>query len=391
MRNHLIHICVVTLVFLVTFCGALWLVDPYRIFHKPWVRDNYYGGNIRILASGIINTEVFSSIILGTSMAENFSPAEASNVFESKFVNISLSGSSIAERSLVLNHALEKRKLNEVVYSLDLFAFEADSTVNSPIAPYAYLYDNNAWNDILIYVSNLKTIRFAFCKNMLISSDILCSNTRGLENLVEWHSNQEHSKRFGGLHKWLEAKNNAQVQDALKSISKGINTIASGKVKAIDLVKVADSRLKHQQVFRANLLNAIAKYPETKFYLFFPPYSRLNYAITKQSNPQEFENYLAILRLVVNECAQYSNVKVFGFETESFLDDIANYKDTSHYHQQFNSKMLYWMKEGKHELTPSNLDGYIATITGLAANYPLQKIGSQIDGYLQQVPNPSQH
>lgn len=383
MKKYSVQLVVLTSVFLTLFMAISWFVDPYRIFHKPWFRDNYYTGEMRILASGLINTESFDSIILGTSMAENFSPAEASSVFGTKFVNISLSGSSLAERSLVLNYALEKRKLSDVVYSLDLFAFEADSTVNSPIAPYVYLYDSNPWNDVLIYASNLKTFRFAFCKNLLISSDKLCSNTRDLENIVEWHSDQEHSKRFGGLNKWLEAKNNPQIQDSLKTISTNINTITSGNVKAIDLVKVADSKLKHQQVFRANLLNTIAKYPETKFYLFFPPYSRLNYAITKQSDPQRFENYLEILRFVVSDCAQYSNVTVFGFETEPFIDDIANYKDTSHYHQQFNSKMLYWMKQGKHELTQQNIGQYIEVITERATNYPLQEIGGQIDSYLR--------
>ena len=382
MRNYLLQVFIATLSVLVVFVGMNCLIDPYRIFHKPWVRDNYYHGEMRLLASGIINTESFDSIILGTSMAENFSPAEASSVFGTKFVNISLSASSFAERSLVLNYALEKRKLSDVVYSLDLRGFESESTLNSPIARYAYLYDSNSWNDIIIYASNPKTFRYAFCKNWLISSDKLCSNTKDLENIVEWYSYQEHSKRFGGLNKWLEAKNNPQIQEALKSISKSISTIALGKVEAVDLVKVADSKLKHQQVFRDNLLNTIIKYPETNFYLFFPPYSRLNYAISKQSEPQKFEDYLEILRLVVKECSQYSNVKVYGFETEAFLDDIANYKDTIHHHQRFNSKMLTWMKNGEHQLRPSNLDEYISNISLQAEKYPLKDIGSQIDAYL---------
>src|SRR3989339_1968081 len=90
-----------------------YLIDPYRIFHKPWVRENYYVPEMRIQASGIINTEKFDSIVLGTSMADNFSPAEASKVFGQKFTNISLNGSSLAERSLVLNYALEKKKTSQ--------------------------------------------------------------------------------------------------------------------------------------------------------------------------------------------------------------------------------------------------------------------------------------
>lgn len=362
------------------------LVDPYRLFHKPWVHDNYYPRNLRILASGIINTEAFDSIILGSSIAQNFSPNEASKVFGSKFVNISISGSSITERSLVLNYALKKRKLNEVIYSLDWGSLGIDSISKTHIAPYAYLYDNNSWNDILIYASNPAAFRFAFCNSILISGDNFCTNSKDIESLVEWHSDKEYSKRFGGLHKWFDVKNNNQVQGALKSISQSIKAINSSDVKKIDLTKLMDSKLKHQQVFRANLLNIIAQHPEIKFYLFFPPYSRLNYAITKQSDPQKFEDYLEILRFVVNECAQHSNVKVYGFETELFLDDISNYRDTLHYHQHFNSKMLHWMKKGDHELTPSNLNAYINIISERADSYPLGDIGRQIESFLNLVP-----
>jgi hypothetical protein len=79
---------------------------------------------------------------------------------------------------------------------------------------------------------------------------------------------------------------------------------------------------------------------------------------------------------------KHPNVKIFGFEAEDFLDDIANYKDTSHYHQRINSEILRWMKNGEHELTSSNLEPYIQEITERAANYPLREIGSQIDAYL---------
>lgn len=362
-------------------------VDPYRIFHKPSKNEDQYGGNIRILASGIINTGTFDSLILGTSMAENFSPAEASRVFGNRFVNISLSGSSLVERALVLNDALRKRALTDVIYSLDDLAFDTDSILKTPIAPYAYLYDENPVNDLLIYASDPKAFRFVFCGNVIFSSTRLCPGTRSLEHLVEWYSDQEYSKRFGGLNKWLEAKNNAQVQQALASIATSIRTIRSGRIRAIQWPEVALAREKHEKIFRDDLLKTIAAYPNTRFYLFFPPYSRLNFAIKKQSDPQAFEEYLDIIRFVVKACAPYRNVQVFGFETESFPDHLANYKDTEHYHPRINSEILRWMHNGEHVLTPGNLAAYIQEITQLAQNYPLENIGAQIDQYLQHTPN----
>ena len=358
-----------------------YLIDPYRIFHKPWVRENYYVPEMRIQASGIINTEKFDSIVLGTSMADNFSPAEASKVFGQKFTNISLNGSSLAERSLVLNYALEKEKLVNVISSLDPDTFDKDSITGTPIAPYAYLYDGITSNDLQLYASDPTILRFALCRNILFTSDMLCHDTRELEDLTEWHSIKAQKERFGGLHNWLTKSNDHQIKAALANILKSIQVINSGQAKAVNWAEVARETSKNQQVFTDCLLYYAAKYPKTKFYLFFPPHSRLRYAIMKQSNPQAFEVYLEILRFVVRESKRYENVKVFGFETELFLDDIANYKDTTHYHQRFNSKMLYWMKNGEHELTTSNLDDYIKDITTRATNYSVNKIGDQINDY----------
>ncbi len=385
MRRYLLIVTLAWMLPLLVFVGINWLVDPYRIFHEPWVRDNYFPTDtgMRAEAAGIINTERFDSIILGTSMAENFSAKEASQVFASSFVNISLSGSTLSERSYVLDYALREHSLKDVVYSLDSFAFDSENVTGRPMEPYTYLYDKNRLNDLMIYASNPKVFRYALCRNLVISSDRLCQNRRNdLETLVEWHSNWEHSKRFGGLNKWMEAKNNPQIIDALKSISQSIELIETGQVNPVDLKKIKLSNTKHQKVFEENLLRHAVNHPDTAFYFFFPPYSRLNFAILKQSDPQRFEEYLGILRLVVNESARYPNVKIFGFETEDFLDDIANYKDTSHYHQRINSEMLHWMKNGEHELTPENIEPYIQVITERAAAYPLKEIGTQIGAYL---------
>lgn len=374
---------------LAAFVGVNWLIDPYRVFHEPWVRENYYpmDGGMRQAASGIINTETFDSIILGTSMAENFSGNEATEIFKHRFVNISLSGSKIAERSVVLSYALKKRPIREVIFSLEYpWAFETDSIRGTPIEPYAYLYDDSRANDLQVYASSLRPIRYAFCRNDLLPYDLLCQNKKNdLENLVEWHSDWEHSKRFGGLNKWLEAKNNGQIKGALKSIADSVHTIESGRVRAVDPAQAERMVSKYRKVFAKSLLSSAEQYPQTRFYLFFPPYSRLNYAILKQSDPQRFEEYLEILRWVIRDAEKYQNVKVFGFETEDFLDDIANYKDTSHYHQRINSEILHWMKNGEHELTSSNLEPYIQEITERAAGFPLKQVGSEIDSYLATV------
>jgi hypothetical protein len=384
MRRYFFIMTLAWMLPIVLFTGISLLIDPYRIFHRPWVQDNYYVFNrgMRVEAAGIINTEDFESIILGSSMAANFSAQEATRSLGSKFVNISLWGSFIKERAYVLEYALRKKPVKNVIYSLDSFSFYKLPSSGMLLEPHKYLYDNDIVNDVFVYLGNLKSLKYAFCLNIIFSNARFCPHKDSLEGLVEWHSDQDQSRRFGGLENWLAAKNSDEIRGALKELSKSINSINSGNIPVTDVNRVRLVNFEHQKVFNEHLIASVTKYPTTEFYLFFPPYSRLKFAIQKQSDPQAFVEYLEILRMVVTECVKHPNIHVYGFETEDFLDDIANYKDTMHYHQQFNSKMLQWMKNGDHELTPENIERYIQEISIRASSYDLQEIGAKVDAYL---------
>jgi hypothetical protein len=385
MRRYLILLNLVWLLAFAGLVGTGWLVDPYRIFHKPWFGQGYYvsDGQMRDAVAGIVNTEEFDSVILGSSMAANFSAKEAGQIFQRPFVNISMDGSGIMERSTVLDYALKRRKIAEVIFSFDWASLDQQSIANTPLAPYLYLYDENRLNDLQIYTTNFKAQRYALCQSSFFSGNRLCRDRKNnLEDLVGWHSSEDDKKRFGGLDNWLDAGNNSRIREALQAVTRSIDTVEAGQGKSVDRATLVRVKSERQQVFENTIMRIAAEYPDTRFYLFFPPYSRLRYALLQQSNPDEFESYLDVLRFVVAACSRYSNVTVFGFETEGFLDDIANYKDTSHYHQRYNSAMLAWMKAGEHQLTPSNLEAYIQEISQRAANYQLKEIGRKIGNYL---------
>ncbi len=383
MKRYLKILFISWLVIVLPVTAILWLIDPFRIFHKPWVRDNYYYYKTRIQASGIINTVEFNSIILGSSMAANFSPNEATTIFGSKFVNLSLEGSSLAERSIVLGYVLRKKEIHNAIISLDWETLATSSTAGSPIEHYSYLYDENRWNDLLIYTSNADAFRFLFCRNSLFHNDHACrKKTRSLESLVGWQSNPDLDKRFGGVDNWLVGRDQDKSINFLKGIADDIKLSESSIRRKTNPDKLATATSKHKLVFERYLLTYAAKYPGTNFYLYFPPYSRLRYALLAQGQPQVFSEYLEILRFIVRISSVHPNIQVFGFETEDFPDDIGNYMDTGHYHQRFNSMMLNRMSKSQHQLTPSNIESYIAQISSRANNYSIREIGEKINAHL---------
>jgi len=107
---YLIFLLISLILFAIGFLIISWIVFPYRIFHKSFFRDNDYVKDLRIQAKGIIKTEDFDSIILGTSMAENFSPEEASRIFGGKFVNISIYSGSMVEQISSASICMQEKK-----------------------------------------------------------------------------------------------------------------------------------------------------------------------------------------------------------------------------------------------------------------------------------------
>lgn len=363
--------------------GLLFSVDPLQLFHKPWLRDTYFISETRFSAAGIINNSGFDSVILGTSMAANFSPQEASDVFGDNFVNISINGSSLYSRSLVLNHAINQKPIKNVILSLDGFAELGHYHSFFPLENWIYLYNDNHFDDIKVYVNN-KYLKYTLCKNTILSIDTqTCKQTKSLENLKEVRTKHSYNMLFGGIENWFKTQNDWRTKNALNEIVMSAQCIKADCENTSSYIFKLINNFSHAAVSYDEYVFQIAnENPNISFYQFFPPYSRLRYGIWRQEDSELFDLYLATIRHVVQKSAQLANLHVYGFDHLQFPNDLANYRDTGHYHHRFNTLMLAWMEEGRFELTENNVEDYIFVITTLAEEYDVVSIGEAIGGYL---------
>jgi len=286
---------------------------------------------MRIQASGIIHSLEYDSFILGTSMLENTSANNASNVLGGKFANISLSGSDFFERSYPLEYAL-KKGVKSIIYSLDSsYMSQRKGRAANPIGSYSSIYGNNI-NKLKFYLQS----KYVRCLGLWSNKSKCVGKKVSTDRPNYWMKYKAHSSRFGGLDNWFKAKNNNQIKAVFSSISASAVRVTNSEY---DLLDESELNFKINSVLKYiddYLISYVRTYPDTNFHFIFPPYSRIRYAQWHQLNGTNAKIHEAAIKYFAKKATELNNLSVYGYEDQDFLDDISNYKDTSHYDQWVN-------------------------------------------------------
>ncbi len=351
--------------------SALFVYDPLALFHKPWGRPETVHENMRLQAAGVIRHGDFDSVILGTSILENTSALEASRLLGGRFVNLSISAGDFFERGLILQHLLERRPVRQVVYSLDfIYLNQRKGYWYYPLPGYDYLYDANPFNDIRAYLNG----HFLGCLLGWSGSVDCVGRHTDLDRPNAWMGLPEHAERFGGFDAWCRAGGNDQIRDVYEKLSGVTRAIHAGEVVQKDPAQV----VRAIDYLEANLITLVKKYPETRFQLVFPPYSRAKLATWHQYRLGDAETHFAVIRYLVEWSNRLPNLHVYGYEDQDFLDDIAHYKDMDHFDPGINTLITRSIGQGEHRLTVMNMENYIAVASRRAKAYRLDALAARL-------------
>ena len=320
----------------------LLLIDPLNISKFELTKNEFFINEMRFQSATIINRFDFDSAIVGTSMTANFIASEANEKLGGTFHNFSLDGSLLSERKVLLDYLFSKKKIKTLIISID-GATNIQQNKGIPIEAWSFLYNESLLDDYSVY-TNRKFSRYLNCHSIFddsLSSFIFgaCPEntiTSKLGNLVGWQSNPFHNSRFGGIEKWLKYKKNSQVSQSIEVIN-----IASTLVQNKEL-NVTKNNLKYYDPieFSKNIVPLIKKHPQTRFILYFPPYSIFKYAIDAQTQTGFFLQYKELVKQVVLESEFHPNAEVYWFGDKVFVSDISSYKDLTHHNGYYNSVFL---------------------------------------------------
>jgi len=365
-RNLVLTFFLTSTALLSFFIGIIFYQDPLKIFHTPWKNENYLQTNMREQALGILKYWKYDSLILGTSILENTSSREASELLGGAFINISIAGSDYFERSIILNYALKNKRINKIIYSLDNIGATRKGDPLYSYKKWNYLYDSNPFNDIYIYLNS----KYLKCMFSLGGKKNCKGIKRDLDRPKAWYQNKHDIATFGGFDEWIKHKDSTNMKHAFQLINQSLKKIKEGHY-VDNQQRIILGRGRTKKYINKYILTHAQAYPNTEFILLVPPYSRLVDSLVAQKDMDSFVVYLKSIKYLVRLSVQQKNIKIYAWGNEDFLDDIANYRDLTHYSEKINSWMLHAIQKERGLLTMQNVNQYLQVVIDKTLKYDL--------------------
>jgi len=334
MRRHWIKTFIfLVFTFLALISGFNFIVDPLQQYTKQKLLKPVYL-NPRYLNAGISKSHKYDSVVLGTSMSENFLLDDVSSVLGFKApVKLTISGASAHDMNKVLKTAYKYKEIENVLCDIHFYSYTGDvGGFSKGVGSLPdYLYDDKALNDYK-YLMNIDTLKLSLRTlryNIFDRKNIVLDKNR----MYQWQHIFENS--FG-----------------LKNLLKDWGN----RPKDLDIKSIQTSRSPEnlQANFNLDILPLIKKHPETNFYLYYPPYSIFEYKQFR--NRSWLKNVLMFKEYIFETVSKYPNVKIYDFQTaKEITHNLNKYKDLSHYHQNINHWILQQIKNDRYRVTNKNI------------------------------------
>lgn len=319
-RNFFFKTLLFTAMLLFIVAAVNYRVDPLQFYRQASFYPPSFSTEQRYQNPGLARNYKYDTIILGSSMVENFVPSYVNKQLGVESLKLAMSGASAHEENLLADIAIRTGQVKTVIWGLDYGSLKgAPDRVGNEYSSFpGYLYDRNPFNDYR-YLISLSTLESSY--NILYGLYRHQPATTGLDYLNNWNSQAAYGRDV--LQKlWREDQQNKQ--------------------KGIKIYNQIDPSFKAMQLsFDHNILPIIRQNPNIQFIIYYPPYSILRYLSMYQEDKSLFYDEMRIKEYVFEQLCQYENVAIYDFQSDKNLTfNLDNYKDFSHHSQEYNEYIV---------------------------------------------------
>ncbi len=327
----------------------IFLIDPFFHYHMPWFGLKPVINNEIYQNPGLAEHASYDSIIIGSSMTENFDTKWFDEAYDIHTLKLSYAGASAENLRVAVDHAqnAKETELKYVFGCLDIEIFMSDA--NEPRHPLPdYLYDDCFYNDVY-YLLN-KDVLFQDVQTALVKNEK--GTVEPINEAYSWYE---------------EAKNSFSRENVLQRVNL---PSAFSKVEQ-QKVEILDETI--QSVKKIN--DFVEKYPETSFQFFYSPYS-MAYWYNSYVNGtflRDAEN----LEYSMKELLKCENLQLYFPSDYETITDLDSYKDLGHYDMKIQYQIFEEMKNEENVLTTDNYQEYMNEFREMVMECDFEEIFSE--------------
>ena len=340
----------ISAIFIFLSCGlCIYIIDPYFHYRRP-SNGLIYGNSPseRYINDGIISNFDYDAIITGTSMIQNFKVSEFNSLFGLESVKLPMSGGTYREVDSLCKRALSKRPdIQVILRGLDLRLINADKDAMQSYAYPEYLYNDNRLDDINYLLDKHSLLQG--CGMNVIMATIRKREPFDFDNYANWNNKYEFGKDAV-----LSSYERPEKSGTVFRLSEAERTTVRGNIEQ-------------------NVTATAKEYPDTRFILFFTPYSICYWDVLSQEG--RLTESIQMQEEVIELLLPYENIELYSFcDNFELVCNLDNYMDMAHYSEDVNSQILQWILEGEYRITEDNFQDYLDKIMDFYGNYDYDSI-----------------
>lgn len=324
---------------IVLMAAALnFMVDPLQLFRPARFFPAMYSPDTRMQDAGLIRSQDFDTVFMGTSLAIHFRQSDIDRVLGVRSLKLAMTGSNSREQSFVLAAALERHP-KRVIWEMDDWIFRDAPDIDANIHLPADLYRKNA-KGIASYLFSGAMARE--------SAWLLARSIPPLEPAVARLTN-------GVMFKFPIARvddiNTLRPDYDVSGFYNAKRAMAAfaritDPVRSSYLAEGYDYATMVRQ-FEQDAIGLIANYPDVKFDIYFPPYSILQFVAMRDAAPATLKTVYDFSAYAFPRLTQFPNVRLHDFRVATKIThDLNNYGDVIHHSPMVDQKVLSWLAEG---------------------------------------------
>jgi hypothetical protein len=343
-RNLIRLLCASGLIVLIA-ATLNFVVDPLQLFRPARFFPAMYSPDSRLQDAGLIQSQDFDTVLMGTSLAIHFRQSDLDRILGGHSLKLAMTGSDSHGQSFVLAAALERHP-RRVIWQMDDWIFHDAPEVDADAYLPADLYRRNA-RGIASYLFSGAMARE--------SAWIVARSVPLLQPVVARLTTDILFKfpiaRVDDINTLPSDIDLTQAYNAKKAMA--AFTYNTDPVRSKYLAAGADYAAMVRN-FERDAAGLVAKNPDVKFDIYFPPYSILQFVAMRDASPATLQTVYDFTAYASRRLTQFPNVSLYDFrEAADITHELNNYGDTIHHSPAIDLKLLAMLAAGKYAVDPA--------------------------------------